>query len=431
MQSQSVDGQARKWGLAALAIALVFGAGLRLIWVEDMEYKADEAWTFQQTQESGEARPFPWRGMPSSQGYDNPGLSVWVFMGLGKLLPLDEPTALARAVQILSIIATLALAVFALVAVPRAEREPWLWAVALLALNPLALLFHRKIWPPSILPIFVTFMLVSWWYRARRVGAFAWGLLGACLGQIHMGGFFFAAGFAGWAALFDRQRVAWRAWFLGSCLGALPLIPWFVYLSQAWGQFSLPHRNWIHILEGRFWTRWVLEPLGFGLSYALEQDYTDFLRYPFLAGHPTYLVGLLHVLVIGIGLTLCVRTGRYVWDNRGKWSRPQSATALTQNAALWGFGILQTLSCLPIHRHYMVIAYPLEFLWLARLALLRPTRVSRGLLATLCTVQFFLSAGFLSYIHSHDRIHGDYGVPYRAQQRAPVLASARDSAPSK
>src|SRR5262249_31909329 len=162
---------------------------------------------------------------------------------------------------------------------------------ALLAVNPLAVLFHRKIWPPSVLPIFIALMLLGWWYRERRRGALVWGLVGACVGQIHMGGFFFAAAFALWALLFDRKRTAWRAWLLGSFLGALPLLPWFHYLWTAEHQKMLTHRTWVHLIEGKFWTRWTMEPLGFGLDYALESDFPDFLRYPHVGGRPTYLVG--------------------------------------------------------------------------------------------------------------------------------------------
>jgi hypothetical protein len=86
---------------------------------------------------------------------------------------------------------------------------------------------------------------------------------------------------------------------------------------------------------------------------------------------------------------------------------------------------------MPIHRHYMVIVYPLELLWLSRLALhtsggtLELKKVGRLLLGTLCLAQALLSASFLSYIHTHNRIHGDYGVPYREQQKASAFRTLR------
>ncbi len=80
-----------------------------------------------------------------------------------------------------------------------------------------------------------------------------------------------------------------------------------------------------------------------------------------------------------------------------------------------------TMSCLPVHRCYMIFVYPFEFLWLARLALgnrctsAGALRSGRTLLSTLCIAQCLLSASFLAYVHVHQTIHGDYGIPYGAQ----------------
>jgi hypothetical protein len=412
-----------------LALAVLAGLALRLVWVEDMEYKADEAWTFQETQVAGRGEPFPWRGMPASTGMDNPGLSVWIFIGLGRLFDVHDPTDLARVVQWLSMAGILLLISFVYWRVPHDEREPWLWACALLCVNPLAVLFHRKIWPPSVLPIFISLLLLAWWPRERRLGAFCWGLLGACLGQIHMGGFFFAAGFAAWALLFDRRRVAWASWCAGSLLGALPLLPWIYYLAAEWGHQPLKHWSWRHIVEGKFWTRWLMEPLGFGLDYALDRNYLDFLGWPQIGGRSTNLVGALHALALAAGAWILLRAARRFWSRRHLAPGARTETGFTLNAAFWGYGLLLTLSCLPIHRHYMVIVYPFELLWLARLALGQPRsaasdrRTGRRLLAGLCLSQALIAAAFLCYIHTHPHIDGDYGTPYRVQQR-PASRSA-------
>jgi hypothetical protein len=178
-----------------LILALAAGAVLRLIWGADIEYKADEAWTFRRTQEVGRTEPFPYVGTLTSQGFRNPGLSIWVFLVLGKLFTVTDPVALARAVQVLNVAALILLVGFALRFVPRGEREPWLWGIALAAVNPLAVLCQRKIWPPSVLPILTVVMLVGWYRRDRRWGSFVWGFVGACVGQVHMAGFFLAAGY--------------------------------------------------------------------------------------------------------------------------------------------------------------------------------------------------------------------------------------------
>src|SRR5690348_14212299 len=106
--------------LAAFAGVILAGAILRLVACADMEYKADEIWTFVQTQPDPN-RPFPRLGMPSSAGMDNPGMSVWVFMGLGRLFGADNPVSLARIVQLLSIAAIGLQVIFALRWAPPAE----------------------------------------------------------------------------------------------------------------------------------------------------------------------------------------------------------------------------------------------------------------------------------------------------------------------
>ena len=430
---------ARSWPLwvCGLATALSLGAGLRLAYVDDIEYKCDEAWILKHARCAPDPAPLQWVGIPASIGIRNPAMGTWMFRLLSVLTGAQTPVEFARAVQVLNIAALVLLAGFALWIVPRGEREPWLWATALGALNPLAVIFQRKIWPPSILPILVLAMLIGWWYRNRRSGAFLWGLMGVVIGQIHLAGFFLTGGFAAWAALFERRRLAWLSWLAGCSIGALPMLPWaYLVLGRSRGHFN--HAvQWIHVAELKFWARWFTEPFGLGIEYSLESDFGDFLRYPLLGGRPTYLVGALHAAVLAVAAIVAYRSVRWLRqyrNRRGDWFIGRSSTtAFTENAALWGFGILLTLSTASIHRHYLVVAFPLTFVWLARLAL-APAETEpgergrcRALLVGLCMIQFLLSAAFLDYIHANPRqIHGDYGIPYRAQPSEPIIPIIHD-----
>jgi hypothetical protein len=415
----------RRCGYAALVLALAVGAALRLLWVEDMEYKGDERWTFNRTQAVGRTEPLPWLGMPTSFELRHPGGTVWTFLALGKLFHVRQPTDLGRACQLLNVAALLLLVGFAFVAVPRGEREPWLWAAALAAVNPLAVLLHRKIWPPSVMPAYTMLVLVCWWHRDRRAGAFAWGLAGTLLGFLYPAGLFFALGFAAWAFLFDRAGVRWRPWLAGSCLGVLPLLPWLVYVCAALPVNPIAQRNWIHVCELKFWFRWLTEPFGLSLEYTLGDDFADFLGYPFVAGRPTYLVAALHLALLLAAVGLVGWGAWRLWRQRERlgelWVGRQSATAFTQSAGLWGFGIAFTLSLLPVHRHYMVLTFPLMFLWLARLTLAHRGRLVAGLtsgrllLLGVWAAQMLISLSFLGYVHANQRaIAGEYGMPYGA-----------------
>src|SRR5262245_51805900 len=90
-----------RWGRCGLLLALFTGAVLRLIWPFDIEYKYDEQWMFERTQRVGVQEPLPLHGLPTSAQFLNPGLNVWIFVGLGRLFGVSDPPALARVVQLL------------------------------------------------------------------------------------------------------------------------------------------------------------------------------------------------------------------------------------------------------------------------------------------------------------------------------------------
>lgn len=421
MSLANVSPPAPRWRLAAwlgLAAVVAIGAGLRLAWVEDIEYKSDEAWTYAHARAAAHGESFDWVGMPSSAGPANPALSLWAFVPLSWFA--DEPTGLARGVGWLSIASIVLLIGFAVRCVPRPDREAWLWAAALLAVNPVAVLHHRKIWPPCMLPLFIVLFLIAWWYRDRRPAAFLWGALGALIGQIHVGAFFFTAGFVLWSWRCAERRLAWRTWLAGSLLGSLPMLPWLVHLATAPSQPHLTTLKWARIFECKFWIRWLTEPLGIGLDHSLGDDNLDFLCQPLVGGHATWLVAGLHLGGLIVGTIILVRAARSAGAVRWKLFSAGTPTELICNAALWGYGLLLTLSCLPMHRHYMVIIYPIELLWFAHLALRasgteqRP-RLARSLLATLVAVELLITASFLVYVHHKQDIHGDYGVAWGSQ----------------
>jgi len=219
------------------------------------------------------------------------------------------------------------------------------------------------------------------------------------------------------------------------------LIPWLGYLLAE--HHGRPHAGrWVHLFEFKFWVRWVKEPLGFGLDYVLGDDFDRFLSYPLVNGRPTALVWLLQLLTAVVGVLLLFRGGYFLWRERGQLAflavGRGSPSAFTQNAALWGFGVLLTASGFYVQRHYLVVTFPLEFVWLARLALgppgplARGLRLGRALLLVLCLSQLLLTVNFLGYIHVNQGARdGDYGPCYAATRRltssAPSVVSRKES----
>jgi hypothetical protein len=386
---------------------------LRLIWPSDMEYKVDEAYLFQHA--TG-AAPFPWLGQASGVGTRNPGMGIWVYSLMAKVFGLGTPVALVRGVMVLNVLALGALVVFAVRVVPVREREPWLWATALLAVNPLAILFSRKLWIQSALPPFAMAMLLGWWRRGSRAGAFAWGLVGAWLGQIHMSGFFFAAGFAAWTALFDRTSARWRWWIAGSLVGAVTLLPWLVHVLTTHGT---PTRSVVNTVEPRFFAFWIGYPLGANLFTSFGSDSWHFLAWPTIGGTSLYLVTVACVVIVLVALAIGAQAiASSVRPRRSRAQRPRgSDTRRALGASLWGFGLLITASGVLVYRHYLIVAFALPFVWLASAALVRPRR-GRVLLTLLVVAQAALSVGYLTYIHVRGGAPGgDYGVAYDHQHR--------------
>src|SRR5262249_38696436 len=163
-------------------------------------------------------------------------------------------------------------------------------------------------------------------------------------------------------------------------------------------------------------------------DYSLHRDYLDFLGWPQFGGQPTYLVGMVHILALVVGAWILLRAGKLFWSTRQLARAEGTQTGFTLAAAFGGYGPLLPLSCVAIHRHYMLIVYPFELLWLARLALGRSEaggshrRTGRRLLTGLCLCQALLAVAFLGYIHTHQYIDGDYGTPYRVQHHSQAVA---------
>ena len=365
---------------------------------------------------------WPWTGLATSLGPPNPGLSMWVYASLGYIHTAPNAPDLARAVQCLNVLALLAFLSFAFAAVSRAARERWLWAGALWAVNPLAIIFERKIWPPSTLPLASVALIACWWNRKYVVAAFLCGLLCALMAQIHLGVVFLAAALFTWTWIYDGLSFRWAAWIAGGGLGALPALPWLAAVLQGGGEaalrwrFPIPH----------FFTRWVLQPFGFGVEYTLGyQHFLDYVSETWWAGAPV--IALAHAALVVIFVIVIMRAARAFFAAPRPGPRALfigvSPEAVLVNALLWGYGGLLTLITMigaGSHRHYLIVAAPLMALWCVRLVWSGERNSGRAqsriIMMALCLAQAVISTGLLDYIHRTQIIQGEYGPTWRSQQ---------------
>ena len=435
----------RSWKLFLL-VSVIAGFFLRILFVQDMEYKEDEEYNFTVTQRGD----WPWIGMPSGVYIPNPGMSVWAFTTLARLTHATEATQLARSLQLFALLGICLLLPFALkILKPQDDRRPWLWAMALALVNPFAVLYQRKLWPEPFLPFFSMMMLAGWWRRETWLGAFIWGLIGACLGQIHMSGFFFAAGFFICTLIFrsqetERSQVKWVSWLIGSVLGAMPLIPWMMHILAHPVQESVT-KSWIDALQAKFWVFWVTNPIGLHLGNPLGllrgqsnwAQISDFVRYPLISNggsdHATYLNGLAHLVALGAATFILARGIRATLLKKTAKNLHLTNRELAIRAGLWGFGILLTASLVNIRRYYLMVSFPLEFVWLTSLAFAgsaTTTRIARSVtlaLGALWGAQLVMSACFVSYVHVHEgATQGDYGDAYHVVMRKRAEAAPKN-----
>jgi hypothetical protein len=428
---------------SALAIALICGGILRLAWIEDMEWKKDEQWSYRMSQEVGRTRPWPWVGMRTSLGFSNPGPSVWIFVAIGQIA--HSPTSMAGAVVLLNLIALVGFAGAVRACLPSSEREPWLWGIALEAVSPFAVRISRKIWPPSTLTPLLLLLWISHQHRRARWGAFTWGLSAALIGQVHLSGWFVALGLLLGTIIVDCRRAGprpryWHWWLLGTVLGLASAVPWARTLPGATFDLfaeltpiNIAQRvqSYLYGLVITASSAYPFAALGLG-----EED-ADFGRQPTIDGVPSHLTDLLRLFIVltivvrlivrlSGGIALGLRWARLLIGRDAGGPRQRNASATSQRSParrehtstafyLWSTialpGLIFVISTNVYFYHYFYVLCPFLFVLIA--ACLLPWR---GALLGLVLAQALLSVAFLNYVHQRGGVaRGEYGLTYARQ----------------
>jgi hypothetical protein len=406
---------------ALVALAWLTGAALRLAMPGLIEYKGDEAWTFHAAVQMAHGGQWPRVGMDSSVGLPNPGLSIWIFGALAWISRATTPVGLARAVACMNIVALTVLFVFAWTR--RAPyRTVWLWAASLAAVDPLGILQQRKIWPPCTFPLLTLGLFLTWRVRRYRAAAFAWGLLGAFIAQIHMGAVVYVFAFMVWALYeelrpTERHQTRWMYWLGGSIVGALPAIPWLMQLHGTKLAHFTPAASarW-----GNAWRMWLEDVVGWNLEYSFGPEHAlRFLKYPVIAGRETGYVqyALWTSLFVTAALALFaawqnVREGRRFLD-RLKWDG-----AVGHNIAFFLYGLGMTLPPFLVWRHYLLVTYPFQAMTLPLLAWLAGRKRGCIALAPVWVAHALIAACALAYLFANQGAPGgDFGIAFEFQGR--------------
>lgn len=391
---------------------LILGVFFRLIWASDMEWKYDEVWMFEMAQAIASGDTWSWLGMRSGVNVRNPGMSIWPFSFFA--LFTNTPIGMVRWVMALNIITIFSYLFLIKKRIKENERDIWLWGILLMSVSPMAVLFSRKIWAQDILPFFVFFIILGHLYRNKVWGIILWGAIGALVGQIHMSGFFFSFGLFISTLIYDREKNQKSTWFwwwvFGSIIGTLPMLPWLFYLTEASAGGGL---KWKNIYKFRFFYFWAFDAIGIHIRYALKKDFWEFIKYPFIFNIPTYLIAIAHVSLIAIGAYKLKELPKYL---KSKFNKSQFFTNWNEIdfylfSCLVGLGLVMGFSGVTIHEHYMIIAYPFVYIWLAKIFI-----NYKKLFLTIIFLQAFITFNFLFFIHlNHGSEKGDYGMSYSRQ----------------
>lgn len=386
--------------IAGAWIWIALGSIARIAWPRDFEWKYDEKWMFDTAVRVARSElPWPWLGMPSGAGVQNAGASTWPFIGFAHVT--RDPASMALLVMLANVIALWAFAFWVHKGWDRRHRALGMWGVALFAVSPLPVLFARKIWAQSMLPVLLVPWLFAHMKRDRAAAAFAWGALGALLGQLHLSGFFAAAGLVIATAVLDDRRTHWRAWLLGSAIAALPLLPWLSFSLAAKPTYRERSEN--PVLE--FASDAILNGWGLNLRASLGEHFQRFLSGPIVAGTATWLVLAAHVLLVVLAATGIVLA-----------TRKHHPLAFPPALRVYALAIAVSATAMhalevKVYSHYMIVFSPLLHLFVAWLLLQRQRLVWLG-----CGLQLFITTAFLCFIHDNGgAARADYGVAYGVQ----------------
>jgi hypothetical protein len=412
-----IENRGAGWRRLAVAALLVLAGFLRLQRPSLMEFKADEAAALRRVEASLSGGGLPVRGLESSVGLPNPPAFIALLLIPGAVS--RDPEFIAGFVALLNV-AAVGLCYFFGRRVFN-ERTA-LVATLLFATAPWAVIYSRKIWAQDCMPFFSVLAiggLTEVCARGNRRWFVPAALAAGLLPGLHFSGLWAPVIF-GIALIAYRPRVGWRPVLLSVTLLTAFYLP---YALTVWP----PGPSRFTWAPGGV----SLRPLRAALDHLSASGFEALLG----ASHARFLSTLPAALpeagvVVHLGVAAAAIAGLIL-----NLRRRREAGVVLLWALLPPLGFIPLSLIAPIHSHYLVMLYPVQF-WLAGWTFdravnggSRPGRlVARAWVAAAGTLNVLFLLSLFHFLGVEGGARGDYGVIYRTKlEAARFVAESRGS----
>lgn len=410
--------------LLLLAI-LLLAAALRLTRLDLAEFKRDEATIVRRALDIVHAREFPAVGVASSQGPDNPPLTLYL-TALPLAVAQDPRLAVA-------LVATLNLgAVLATYLLAKRFFDPRMARVAawLFAVSPWAVFYGRKIWAQNLPLVTLGFVGALFFLVVEHR---PWALAGAFLALaaligLHLGGLAFLFVLALTLLLFPSRIRRWP--LLCGCLVLILLFLPYLYHDARTGWSNLQAFRDMGGQPAQIGS----DALRYAAWISSGYHYQDLAgtHYQTLAGNLVNLAWLdvVEMILLGAGTVyLLLKIG---WLAKKRWHHAAPRYVLLLAWLVIPIA-LQTRHTQAVYPHYFILLYPVQHLIIAvflidALDWVRARWEVRGLsgilvlfLIALGGWQVYLGQSFLTFAAQHDTV-GGYGPTLGPSRRAASAA---------
>jgi 4-amino-4-deoxy-L-arabinose transferase-like glycosyltransferase len=398
-----------------LVIIVAMGGLLRLGWPGVTEFKADEARLLSLALDLVEGVRFPLRGIDSSAGVPNPGMSVWIYS-----LPLLAWKHVISATLFTGLLNTLAI-----IGCWWFARRYWgalagLAASLMFAASPWAIFYSRKIWAQNLLPFFVVVWIISAGLALveRRPRAILVHLVSlAVLVQIHFSAVALVPASILFMILF-RRRLRWRMVLIGSGLAVLTLAPFLVYLVRdgpgLGGLFSAMQGSETRTDLGGWRYTWLISTGQEIHSLAGAEAYEEYLtRVPDIGSLQTVW-----------GAMVLIGLGWLAWRAVRRKGEPAAEAGVL--VLIWGLApsLVFLRHSFPLFPHYFISTFPAQYIAAGVAVTALGSRVrwmGWVLLGASSAAQVGVWVALLVFLNTHGT-PGGFGIPLRAQLEAVDMA---------